>query len=395
MLASQIIRPQTGNRIKPLRILVAHKVSRIPNGGMSRLMTFIHEHLSENSGHSVDYFCEEDLPTRWNGRLSRFSFPMLVYRKAKLAAERNEPYDVVNVHEPSSAAIALLKKQVGDPAVVVTSYGVERRAWQLACEEARLGREGPSWKSRLVYPPTSLWQSAVGLRLADHVICSNEDDKQYLVDRFRVAQNKITRMYSAADPIFCEASRKRSYENTSTLLFAATWRKNKGIEDLVPAFTALSDRHSQLKLVVLGAGVAEYKILNAFPERVRNRISCVRTNNDAETANCFAGSDIFVLPSLFEGTPLTLIEAMMSGLPVITTNTCGMKDVIRHERNGLLIPIRTPDAIVAAVQQLLGDSGLRERLGRQAQRDALEKYTWEKVARPIEVVYEQLRAQRG
>lgn len=384
-----------GNGVRRLRILVAHKVSRAPNGGMSRLMTFIHERLSQRSGHTIDYLCEEDLPRRWNGKLSRFSFPLLVYRKAKIAAERNVPYDVVNVHEPSSAAIAVLKKQAGNPAVVVTSYGIERRAWQLACEERRLGRDGPSWKSRLVYPPTTLWQSAVGLRLADHVVCSNAEDKQYLIERFRLPQNKITRMHSAADLIFNEASRGRNYDRALTLLFAATWRKNKGIEDLVPAFTALATRHLQLKLMVLGGGAPDDSIRNAFTEPARSRIFCVQAGSDAETAGWFARADIFVLPSLFEGTPLTLIEAMMSGLPVITTNTCGMKDVIKHEQNGLLIPIRTPDAIVDAVQQLLGDSGLRERLGRQAQRDALEKYTWEKVARPIEDVYEQLRAERG
>ena len=375
---------------KPLRILVAHKVSRVPNGGMSRLMTFIHERLSENSGHTIDYFCEEDLPKRWNGKLARFSFPYLVFRKAKEAAGRGHPYDVVNVHEPSSAAIALLKKQAGNPAVVVTSYGVERRAWRFACEEKRLGREGPSFKSRLAYPPTSLWQSTVGLRFADHIICSNEEDRRYLVDHFHVGQNKITRMHSAADHIFNETARGRSYEQATQLLFAGTWRKNKGIEDLVPAFTSLASRHPDLKLIVLGGGASEETIRNAFPERVRERIDCVEATTDAETASWFSRADLFVLPSLFEGTPLTLIEAMMSGLPIITTNTCGMKDVIEHERNGLLVPIRTPEAIVGAVERLINDRAVREQLGRNAQQDALEKYTWEQVAKPIENVYEQL-----
>ena len=357
---------------------------------MSRLMTFIHERLAESAGHLVDYFCEEDLPARWSGKLSRFSFPLLVLHQARLAAVRGEAYDVINVHEPSSAAIALLKGRAGNPAVVVTSYGIERRAWQLAHEELCLGREGPSWKTRLVYPPTSLWQSGLGLRLADHVICSNEEDKDYLINRLHMPQHRITRMHSAAGAIFDEAARGRSYGRCAHLLFAATWRKNKGIEDLVPAFKSLAEHHPQLNLIVLGGGVPEETILKMFPEPVRCRVSCVQAGTEAETAVWFARADLFVLPSLFEGTPLTLIEAMMSGLPVITTRTCGMKDVIRDGENGLLVPVRSPQAIVSAVERLIADEAYRAKLGRAAQSEALEKYTWQRVAAPVQEIYERL-----
>lgn len=353
-------------------------------------MTFIHAELTRTSGHIVDYLCEEDVPARWNGKLSRFSFPLLVLREARRAAARGEAYDVVNVHEPSSAAIALLKGRAGNPRVVVTSYGIERRAWELAREELRLEREGPSLKTRFVYPPTSLWQSALGLRLADHVICSNEEDKEYLINCLKVPPHGITRMHSAASTMFAESALGRSYERCESLLFAATWRKNKGIEDLVPAFNALAARYSDLKLTVLGGGLPEETILRMFPEAVRDRVICVKAKTDEDTAACFARADIFILPSLFEGTPLTLLEAMMSGLPIVTTNTCGMKDVIQHDRNGLLIPIRSPQALEAAVERLMQDAALRARVGLEAQAEALKKYTWEQVASPIGAVYQKL-----
>ena len=107
-------------------------------------------------------------------------------------------------------------------------------------------------------------------------------------------------------------------------------------------------------------------------------------------AQAFADADVFLLPSLFEGTPLTLVQAMMSGLPIVTTDTCGMKDVIADGVNGRLVPIRSPCAIVSAVTQLVGDHNLRARLGRAAQRDAAAHYTWERVATPVLQVYKQL-----
>lgn len=107
-------------------------------------------------------------------------------------------------------------------------------------------------------------------------------------------------------------------------------------------------------------------------------------------AAAFRDADLFLLPSLFEGTPLTLIQAMMSGLPIVTTSTCGMKDVI-DSGTGLLIPIRSPEAIVAAVDRLMADRGLRERLGRGAQLAALDRYTWDRVAQPVEDAYLRVR----
>ena len=80
----------------------------------------------------------------------------------------------------------------------------------------------------------------------------------------------------------------------------------------------------------------------------------------------------------------------MSGLPVVTTATCGMKDVIRSEENGLLIPIRSPAAIVTAIERLVGDQQLRVRLGLAARRDAMAHYTWSAVARPVRDTYERL-----
>ena len=376
-----------------MRILVAHHVARARTGGMSRIMGFIHDRLV-SAGHTVDYFCAEDVTAPLNGRLARFTFPLLVRQQAIRQARRGQPYDLINVHEPSSAAISTFKGVAGSPVVVVTSHGVERRGWELALEELRRGRSGPSLKTRVAYPLTSLWQSSIGLRRADHVFCLNDDDRNYLIEQMKIAPQRITRIFPASDPAYADAARGRDYARCDTLLFAATWRKNKGIEDLVPAFAILAERNASLKLTVLGGGVAETTVRECFPPHVRARVSCVQTATEAETAAAFASAHLLLLPSLFEGTPLTLVEAMMSGLPIVTTATCGMKDVIHDERNGLLVPIRSPAAIVEAVERLMSDAALRERLGRAAQAEAREKYNWEQVAAPVREVYERLCAQK-
>jgi glycosyltransferase involved in cell wall biosynthesis len=239
-----------------------------------------------------------------------------------------------------------------------------------------------------------LTQADAGLRRADHIFCLNYEDRDYLIGELGRAPLSVTRIYPAADEAFAAASRSRSYARRERVLFAATWRKNKGVEDLVPAYAELAARHARLELVVLGAGVPDSEVRAAFPEGVRERVRCVRAGAESETAAAFAAADIFVLPSLFEGTPLTLVEALAAGLPVVTTATCGMRDVVRDGENGLLVPLRSPSAIVEAVERLFGDESLRARLGTAARAEAAERYTWERVAAPVLEVYERLCAER-
>jgi glycosyltransferase involved in cell wall biosynthesis len=374
---------------RPLRILVAHNVSGKRTGGMSRIMGYVHDQVVQ-AGHSVDYFCAEDFPQALRGRSARFAFPLMVLQRAMAAARSGRPYDVVNVHEPSGSAIAVLKAIAGGPRVVITSYGVETRGWQRVIEEVRLGRDSVRPWSRLFFPATIVSQSRLALRHADHIFCSNMEDYEYLTSRYRIPARKLTRMNSGADCVYAKAACARDYSRAETLLFAGTWIKRKGICDLVPAFSELASRHPELKLVVLNGFVPEPEVRAYFPEQVRSRVLCRRAEPEKGIADAMAATDIYLLPSLFEGTPVTLIEAMFEGMPIVTTATCGMKDVIEDGRNGLLLPLRSPDAIVSAIERLLADPQLRARLGREARAEAVEKYNWQRVAEPLLQVYEQL-----
>jgi len=377
-----------------MRILVAHQVPRARTGGMSRLMAFIHDRL-ESVGHEVDYFCADDVPASWSGWWGRrVAFPMAV-RTTAIAADRiGRPYDIVNVHEPSAAPL-LVGRRAHAASVVVTSHGLERRAWELAKEEGRLGRQAPGWRTRITYPPSALWPGDFALRRADHVVCLNDEDRHILVTDLGRTPASVSRVVPAADEIYATASRERDYSRATRVLFAGTWRKNKGIEDLVPAFVALAERHPDMTLCVNGAGVSPDVVRTRFPGHLRDRVLCETPEDDVAIAAAFAEADIFLLPSLFEGTPLTLMQAMMSGLPIVTTATCGMKDVIADRQNGLLVPIRTPGALVQAIDALCADRSLRSQLGQAARADARARYTWDRSAETILRAYEGLMPVRA
>jgi len=381
--------------VKRLRVLVVQNVPHHRRGGMSRMLGFLHDRV-EADGHTVEFFAAEELPRRLGGRLARFAFPLLALKHARAAARAGRPYDVVNVHEPSSAALASFKQLAGNPFVAVTTHGVEERGWGIEKEDARLGRVRIRWRKRIAYPLTGLSQCRLGLRRADHVFCLNDEDEHYLQDRYHIPAEQVTRLFPAADPAYAAVYPGRDHGAAAArLLWFGTWLPRKGTADLAAAFTALVPQFPDLSLDVMGAGTPPEVVRGEFPEGLRGRIHIVPPGTEAELATRMLASAVYLIPSLFEGTPQTMLEAMATGMPAVATDTCGMKDVIRDGTNGLLVPVRNPTALAAAVARLLTDPPLRQRLGRQAHADVAANYTWDKVAEPLRAVYNRVADDRA
>jgi glycosyltransferase involved in cell wall biosynthesis len=96
----------------------------------------------------------------------------------------------------------------------------------------------------------------------------------------------------------------------------------------------------------------------------------------ADSTRALASADALVLPSSAEGFGLVLIEAMAAGVPVVATDVPGIRDVVRHDQTGLLVPVASPTAIAAAVTRLSDAPALRERLVRNARSDVAARFAW-------------------
>ncbi len=369
-----------------MKILVAHCLPAQRNGGATRLMGFMHDQLHGN-GHDVTYLTSEDVPGWVPRRLRRWVFPLLVYAAARKAARGGHPFDVVNVHEPHSAVIARLRAGAGHPAVVVMSHGLEARGWEVARRHVGMAGQGPSLRERITYPLLDLPQSRAGLRHADHVVCLNLESRTFLQERMAFDPSRITVITPGADPCFAAASSNRTCRPVRRLLFAGTWIPRKGIADLVVALSRLASAGRCFELVVLGGGLGQDAVRAAFPPSLRSRVMCVTASDDEAAARVFAGADAYVLPSLFEGTPLTLIEAMWSGLPIVTTATSGMNDVIEDGVTGLLVAPASPDEVAAALARLQDEPGHAFRMGSAARDHAQASFTWNAAAESVARAY--------
>ena len=296
---------------------------------------------------------------------------------------RGEPYDLINVHEPSGVWVVLLKRYIGRPKIIIMCYGLEIRSWIIKMQDRKLQHTAMSFKSRLPVPLTILWQTYIALRFADYIFCSNTEDYVFLINKLRTSEHKIMIVHSGAELVYKEIAEKRRYKDIKRILFAGTWLERKGIIYLRDAFVKLAQRYSNISLVIFGGGIPQEKILSSFPAGLRDRIECLSSSDERIIAEIYASCDVYILPSIFEGSPLTLAEAMMSGMPIITTGICGMKDKIVSGVNGILIRPHSSEAIVDAIEVLMRDESYRESLGRRAQKDAVEQYTWDSIVSTV------------
>ena len=102
--------------------------------------------------------------------------------------------------------------------------------------------------------------------------------------------------------------------------------------------------------------------------------------------------DFFVLPSDTEGLPLSVLEAMAHGLPIVASHVGGIPELIDHEQHGLLVPPRDPRALAVAVQRLYRDKSLRAKLGAAARARASDEFSLSTTAQQYERLYRRAMA---
>jgi glycosyltransferase involved in cell wall biosynthesis len=156
------------------------------------------------------------------------------------------------------------------------------------------------------------------------------------------------------------------------LCFVGRLREEKNPLALVKACSDL-----EVELVIAGEGPL-VSAVQEQAERSHVNIKLLGSVPHTQLPELLHQSALFLLVSLHEGHPKTLLEAMACGLPVIGADSPGIRDLIRHGETGWLCGT-DPDSIRAAIQTLLADAALRERLGRNARRFVVENFALDRI----------------
>jgi glycosyltransferase involved in cell wall biosynthesis len=363
-------------RARPLRLLLV--VDSLEVGGAERHVVDLAMAL-HRKGHEVEVACS--VSGGLSEPLEAAGVPVwplarrLVKRRVSVAYARGirrllgeRRFDLVHAHIFASAiaaAIATLGKGVP---LVITEH--TEASWQ-------------TWRTRRV----SRWAH----RRAKRVIAVSTPIERRLIERDGVPPHLVTRIPNAVIPASDEPPDPAgplpdAWVEGPLVGVVARLQPEKGVANFLKAAARVSEISPRARFLVVGDGPLREELLNlvehlGISERVR--FLGYRTDSRA----LMGLMDLLVVPSLTEGSPLIVLEAMAAGVPVVASAVGGIPDQVRHGREGILVPPDDPDALGDALGALLRDPAYARRLGEAGRRRTENEFSHETLVRRIEAVY--------
>lgn len=172
------------------------------------------------------------------------------------------------------------------------------------------------------------------------------------------------------------------------VLYVGSLRPVKGVKYLIEAMRIVIKNKPDTKLVIVGDGTEREQLeMLVRSLKLGRYIKFVGMVPNENVPEYMISSDIFVLPSLSEGFPNVILEAMASGLPIICTEVGGMREIIKEGENGFMVSTKNIEELSEKVLMLLQDDELRKNISKN-NKIAVKKYDLENVVERIEKIYE-------
>ena len=175
------------------------------------------------------------------------------------------------------------------------------------------------------------------------------------------------------------------------VLFVARFIHQKQPLRLIRAFHRAEQEFPQLKLLMVGDGDQKEDAKALIKELgIENKVNLIPFRNDVP--DVLAAGDIYVLPSLWEGLPIGLLEAMAMGKAIIATKVDGTSEVMEHYYTGIMLDVndQLEVKLAKAILEFCYDPLLRKRMGRQARGVISDTFSADRMTRKIEEIYDQL-----
>jgi glycosyltransferase involved in cell wall biosynthesis len=201
-------------------------------------------------------------------------------------------------------------------------------------------------------------------------------DRDWIVNTHNIPEEKMRVIPNYVDTeIFKPAN--RSVEIGYDLIYIGRSGYQKNLMSLLESLALLKSRGLQVRLILIG-GCADDKSLKVFSDREGLSVTFRSSIPNQELPTYLHMSSVFILPSIYEGHPKVLLEAMSCGLPCIGTEVEGIREILKHRETGYLCGT-DPESIADAIKAILSDEVMRRRIGEKARSYIMENFTLERV----------------
>ena len=221
---------------------------------------------------------------------------------------------------------------------------------------------------------------------ATKIICLTKSDAQETI-KYGCPPEKIKIIPNAVDTDLFKPRNTQKEENS--IIWIGRLVPEKGLIYLLKALNIIVNKYKiKVKAIIVGDGPQKPELLDLIHKYdLSQYVHLTGILNKKEVAHILNKAQLFVLPSLKEGLPKALLEAMASGLPAIASNISGINEVIKNHYNGLLVQPQNPQQLAEAITYLLSNPTLIKKLGANARKSIIRKYSWLHILAKLDQVY--------
>lgn len=290
---------------------------------------------------------------------------------------RRQHYDLLHAHTPVAALIGRVAARLaGIPIIVYTAHGFY------------FHDEMPRWKRRLF-----INVERVGAWFTDMLFTQSSEDAQTAIDENILPADRVKTIGNGVNHFCFDLAARRSRDsvraefglppNVFVIGMVGRLVVEKGVREFLDAAETLAAEFAHVRFMLIGDRLESDhaspvdKALAHAKNRLGSRL--ILTGMRKDVPDLMAAMDAFCLPSYREGMPRTIIEAMMSGLPVVATDIRGSREEVVPNVTGLLVPTRDAAALVQAFCRLLKCPAEARAMGEAGRMRALHLYDEDKV----------------
>jgi glycosyltransferase involved in cell wall biosynthesis len=246
----------------------------------------------------------------------------------------------------------------------------------------------PTWQQFIIRVASTLT-----VLLHTIVIVISERDRKAVSTYNVCPETKVTLIHNGVNeiPFLPRADAQQELfgmEHSLVIGTIAEWTKNKGLTHLITAMPQVRKKFPDIKLCLIGWGemISDFRFQIANL-KMENSIILLSKSPAAPYLKAF---DIFILPSLKEGLPYTLLEAGLAGIPVIASDVGGVPDIIEDKKNGLLVTPASSKELADAIIMLCENTRLREEMGKRNKERITTNFSLSEMIQKTITVYESL-----
>ncbi len=233
---------------------------------------------------------------------------------------------------------------------------------------------------------------------ADFVITISDVNRDYLSGFANGSASKIVIVRNGID-LLRFVPNGAGPHTPFTLLCVARLIEKKGHAVLIDACRRLRDRGHSFQCLIVGQGILGRRIRDLIQQAgLQDEVHLLGPKKQGEILDLYHSSDLFVLPCQVtadgnrDGLPVSIVEALACGLPVVSTPVTGIPEAVKHGENGLLMPAGDPESLADGIESLMHDREIYERFRAAAHRSVQTQFDIQATAGQLSQLFERPRA---